>query len=383
MRLVVVSHTPHYRNGERTVGWGPTVRELDHLASLFDEVRHIAPVHEGKPPASSRPYSAANLELVPVRPAGADGFLGKLDALSAVPRYVRAIQRELRSADMVHIRAPANIALVALVLMRGTTKPAARWIKYAGNWQPSGRESPSYTLQRLLLARGGHRAVVTVNGWWPNQPPWIRTFANPSLDAEDLERGRQAARTKQVTSPIRLVYVGQLLDSKGGGRAIDVLGRLRARGIDATLTLFGDGPEREAFAQIAQRANVADHVTFAGWRSPPEVAAGYANAHFVILPSASEGWPKVLSEGMAYGALPIAGAVSSIPQYIERFRVGTACAPTDCGAFADAIASYIQDPLRWRSESMLAVEAASEFSFQRYIENVRSILREFGLRPEQ
>lgn len=381
MRLVVVSHTPHYRDDQGFVGWGPTVRELDYLASLFDEVRHIAPVHDDAPPASSRPYRASNVDLVPVRPAGADGFLGKLDALRAVPRYARTIQREVREADIVHIRAPANIALVALTVIRGTTKPAARWIKYAGNWQPTGRESPSYTLQRLLLARGGHRGVVTVNGFWPNQPRWIRTFANPSLDADDLARGASAARVKQLSSPVRLVYVGQLLESKGGGRAIEILARLRARGVDAKLTLFGDGPQRESFEQIAQRENVVEHVTFAGWCSPGEVAVGYAGAHFVVLPSASEGWPKVLSEGMAYGALPIAGAVSSIPQYIERFRVGAAHAPADCDAFVAAIERYVQDPQRWKRESMQALDAATEFSFQRYLENVESMLREFGLRP--
>ena len=48
MRLLIVSHTPHYRAAGQLVGWGPTVRELDHLAELFAEVVHVAPVYDGR-----------------------------------------------------------------------------------------------------------------------------------------------------------------------------------------------------------------------------------------------------------------------------------------------------------------------------------------------
>ena len=32
--------------------------------------------------------------------------------------------------------------------------------------------------------------------------------------------------------------------------------------------------------------------------------------HFVVLPSKSEGWPKVIAEGMFWGCLPISTAIS-------------------------------------------------------------------------
>ena len=42
MRLVIVSHTPHYRKDGAVVGWAATVREIDRLASIFEEVVHLA-----------------------------------------------------------------------------------------------------------------------------------------------------------------------------------------------------------------------------------------------------------------------------------------------------------------------------------------------------
>ena len=50
MKLLIVSHTPHYERNGSLVGWGPTVREIGHLARLFDDVVHIAPVHSGPAP---------------------------------------------------------------------------------------------------------------------------------------------------------------------------------------------------------------------------------------------------------------------------------------------------------------------------------------------
>ena len=50
MRLLVVSHTEHFRKDGVTVGWGPTVRELGRLAGLFDELVHVAPLHRGAGP---------------------------------------------------------------------------------------------------------------------------------------------------------------------------------------------------------------------------------------------------------------------------------------------------------------------------------------------
>jgi hypothetical protein len=43
MRLLIISHTPHYHRDGEIVGWGATVREIDHLAALFESVVHIAP----------------------------------------------------------------------------------------------------------------------------------------------------------------------------------------------------------------------------------------------------------------------------------------------------------------------------------------------------
>ena len=117
MRLLIVSHTPHYYSAEGVVGWGPTVRELDYLAALFDEVTHVAVGYPGQPPASALSYAAPNLRVRLVAPAGGDSWRDKLGILTAYPTYARVLREEISRADAVHVRCPANISLLALWLL--------------------------------------------------------------------------------------------------------------------------------------------------------------------------------------------------------------------------------------------------------------------------
>ncbi len=375
MRLLVVSHTPHYRRDGKPVGWGPTLREIDQLATVFDEVVHVAPLHDEPAPESSIPYQSDRVRLVEVPASGGERWLDKLGILRAAPAYVTTVLREIRRADVVHVRCPAHISLMTVVMLALVRQPEKRWIKYAGNWQPTGQEPWSYDFQRWWLASGLHRGVVTVNGRWPDQPEHIVSFLNPCLTPDELAEGRNAAASKLIAQPIRMLFVGRLEAEKGVGRAIEIVERCAARGIATQLDLVGDGNERQLFEARIARSPARDAIVLHGWQARGALGPLYARAHVILHPSStSEGWPKVLSEGMAYGAVPLAGAVSSIPQYLERFGVGRAFAPDDLDAFVATLSTYASDPAMWRAESQRAIDAASRFGYEAYLHAVRDLL---------
>ena len=365
MRLLIVSHTPHYHDGDRVVGWGPTVRELGYLAALFDSVTHVAVGYSGQPPASALPYTAPNLRVRLVEPAGGSSLRDKAGILTAYPAYARAIRDEMSRADAVHVRCPANISLLALWLLARAGKPPYRWVKYAGNWQPDGREPRAYGVQRRWLAENRHRGVVTVNGRWPTQPDHVVTFYNPCLTDEEAGQGAALAAAKQLRLPVELLFAGELNEGKGVGRVLRVAQALQARGIPFTLRLLGDGPDRPRYEAQA-RANSLDGVSFLGWVPRERVAEYYAAAHFILLPSQSEGWPKVLSEAMAYGVVPVAAAVSSIPQILGETGAGVALPVDDIAGMAGAIAGFIAEPARWSAASRAGVAAAHRFTYSAY-----------------
>lgn len=376
MKLVVVSHTPHYRSATGTVGWGPTVREIDHLAELFREVVHIAPLYEVPAPESAMAYMSARVRVVAVRPAGGERATEKLGILLRAPGWARTILREAADADVLHVRCPAGISLVTLALLPFVRRGVKRWIKYAGNWKPDGREPWTYRLQRQWLLSGRTRSIVTVNGEWPDQPAHVHSFLNPCLTETELEEGSHAAAEKTLGDSVRLLFVGRLEKEKGAGHAICILEHLQASKVAASLDFVGDGPERSTFEALSRQLGVRDAVQFHGWRKRSELRTLLGQAHFLLLPTvASEGWPKVLSESMGYGAVPLAGRVSCISQYLELFQTGRAFPASDEQAFVDAIAWYVAHPPAWKEESQRAVAAARLFSYSRFLEAVGSLLK--------
>ena len=59
-----------------------------------------------------------------------------------------------------------------------------------------------------------------------------------------------------------------------------------------------------------------------GNQSADRVRDAYQQSHFLILPSQSEGWPKVVAEAMFWGCVPIATSVSCVPTMLNQEERG-------------------------------------------------------------
>lgn len=368
MKLLVISHTRHYQQGEQLVGWGPTVRELDYLAKRFDELVHLAVLQPGEPPGSSLAYTAENMRLVLLPPSGGARLADKARIIRRAPLYLSEIRRQLRATDAVQVRCPANISLLALLALVVSPKPPYRWFKYAGNWQPSsGSEALSYRLQRWLLAKNWARGPVTVNGRWPNQPGHIFSLDNPCLAQGEIELARQAVTEKRLVQPLNCLFVGRAERAKGLDQALQIVAGLKLHNLALHFDVIGGGPEPGYFQKQAIDLGVAGQTRFHGFLPRDALTPFYTQAHFLLLPSrSSEGWPKVISEAMTYGVVPLASTVSSIPQIIAEIGCGVAVPETNVQAYIAEILDYQAHPARWLEESQRGQEAAHRFTYEAY-----------------
>ncbi len=221
---------------------------------------------------------------------------------------------------------------------------------------------------------GRTRSIVTVNGDWPDLPAHVHSFLNPCLTEEELDEGRRAGEEKTLSSPLQLLFVGSLSDSKGAARALRTLEGVVRHRVEATLDVVGDGPARTSLVARAEEAGLTDRVYLHGWMPRHALSPLFARGHIILTPSETEGWPKVLGEAMAYGVVPIASRVSCIPQYLERFGTGRTFDPHDVDGFVGAVAWYVGHPSAWKEESRRAVTAARLFDYAHYLEAVRSLL---------
>ncbi len=372
MKLLIISNMSHYLKDGKVVGWGPTVEEINHLAKLFDSVRHLGCLHATDAPESALPYLTENISLVPLPPAGGNTLKEKLGIVKLIPLYLKHIITELKHCDAVHVRCPANIPLLALVVLAFTRKPVIRWVKYAGNWG-ARKESPFfYRLQRWLLITGVCRCEVTVNGTWPNQGLHIHSFHNPCLTDKEVKQAATATEGKQFTPPYRLVFVGALNEKKGIIRLIEIAARLRQEKVPFMLEILGDGAERQKYEKLCRENGLEENVTFHGWLPKSQLSVFYEKAHINFLPSESEGWPKVLSEGMAYGVVPVTGAVASIPQILADTQAGIAIFPyDDTNGYVGPLLNWMTRNDLWKVYSINSQKAAGLFTYEEYLQAVK------------
>lgn len=374
MNWLIVSHTEHYDTLGGPVGWGATIRELDTLAELSDCITHIAPLYAGPAPATALAYKSPKIRLKAIKPSGGRGLWSKIGILARYPSYLRTLWAEFKLAEIIHVRAPANLALLAIFLLGFARTPRRRWIKYAGSWDSYPGEPFSYRLQKLLLRINWARCIVTINGLQPKQPKHIRSFWNPCLTTEEVQLGVSMSECKRLESPIRLIFVGRLEAAKGVQTVLEIAAALRCAGRMIQLDLVGDGPEREEFEIATQRLGISSCVKFHGWIPRTKLPEYLCASHFLLLPSMSEGWPKVIPEAMAFGCVPVATDVGSIRAYMTKLECGVTIQSRETTAWVHVIEDMISNPEEWKRMSQKAVRAAVTFCYGRYQEDVRQLL---------
>lgn len=373
MTLLVISHTAHAWIDNRYYGWGPTVAEVNFLATKFDQVVHIATVRgESDIPQSYLPVNS-NIRIVPIRNRGGPSLISKMRVLWDSAAYWLTIWRELRSqVDLIHVRCPANISLVALILL--VFFPAKRkWIKYAGDWRPR-RDFLSYRIQRYIIKNflAGH--IATINGCYPNEKKFIHHILNPSFGEEEVLHASYLSESKVLgDGDFKLLFVGSLEKNKGIDIALEAF-RLLSLGYHGKFDIIGDGSELENLRKTVDYLGLKSNVRFLGLRSREEIKSFYATAHFIILPSQGEGWPKVISEGMSYGVIPIVSNVSSIKSILHEVGIGKVVSEYSGRSYADAISDYLLNTDDWKVQSRKAMSFAIEFSFEKWWVKLSSYL---------
>ncbi|MXO60720.1 glycosyltransferase [Altererythrobacter salegens] len=128
---------------------------------------------------------------------------------------------------------------------------------------------------------------------------------------------------------IKFVTVGRLSSEKGQLGLIEAFGQLVVDGVDASLTVVGDGPLRQALAQALLKFNLADRVHMRGALSETDTLLEIAAADIFVLPSLMEGLPVVLMEAMAMRKPVIAPSLAGIPELVENGVTGFMFRPGD------------------------------------------------------
>lgn len=154
----------------------------------------------------------------------------------------------------------------------------------------------------------------------------------------DLQRF--TPRAPSPHGPLRLLAVGRLVEKKGFHFLIAALAGLR---VPFTLTIAGDGPERERLRQLISLNDLENRVIFRGAVTHAELPRIYAEADIVVAPSVQDGsgdrdgLPNVVLEALASGRAVVASDVGAIASAITHYETGLLVPPADPAALGQAI----------------------------------------------
>ncbi len=364
-RLVIVSHVIIFRHQGRLFAYAPYARELNIWADLFPEVIIASPFREGPPFPDTEMLARDNITVAPQRESGGEKLSEKIMQVISLPVLLWDLVRVIRSADAVHVRCPGNLGLLGVILAPRFCRCVVA--KYAGQWAGFEDESLSVRLQKAVLRSRWWKGPVTVYGEWPGQPPHVIPFFTSVLTASDVARAHVAAERRKRNNPLSILYVGRLSSAKN----VDVLISAVARLPEVRCTIVGSGPERAALLRQADALGVAGRVTFAGGVNFGEVLDYYEKSDVLVLASDTEGWPKAIAEGMAFGLVCVGSDRGLVPRMLGEGR-GIVVPPKNLDALVRALSSVAGNPVESAAMAARAAAWAQKYS----LEDLREALRE-------
>ncbi|RKS01917.1 glycosyltransferase family 4 protein [Flavobacterium sp. 102] len=319
MTFCIITHVAHgFQNGAY-FAYSPYVREMNIWSKYVDKVILVAPLNLKDKTAIDIGYNHQNIEFRKVASYHFLSLKSTFQTLFKLPQIVFEIYKAMKQSDHIHLRCPGNMGLLGClvqILFPGKPKTA----KYAGNWDVKAKQPLSYRLQKWLLSNTflTKKMQVLVYGEWENSTKNIKPFFTASY----FEKDKIDVRPRTLEGKIYFVFVGTLSNGKQPLYAIELVEQLYKKGYDVQLTIFGEGIERKEIENYIVSHSLENIVFLKGNQSQETIKQAYLENHFVVLPSLSEGWPKVVAEGMFWGCLPIASKVSCVPNMLENGNRG-------------------------------------------------------------
>ena len=168
-----------------------------------------------------------------------------------------------------------------------------------------------------------------------------------------------------------LVFCGRLVKNKGLPVLLEALKNIPEK----KLLIIGDGPERNYSEKLVVSLGLTHRVTFLGWLADQDGVIGeLQSARAFVLPSLSEGGPRIALAAMAIGLPVIATRVGVLPEVIEDETNGIFFDGTS-GDLKSKIEDLLKNEEKMRSIGETAKAILTKFDKKRLIKDYAEYLK--------
>ena len=369
--FLIISHTVHFYMNSEWFAYAPYVREMNLWAKYVDQISIVSPVGDSFDKNINLAYQHDQIKFHQVPAFSLVGSKQIFRTLFKLPKILAVIYKAMKQADHIHLRCPGNMGLLGCLVQIFFPK-TPKTAKYAGNWDPKSKQPWSYNLQKWLLSNTKltKKMQVLVYGEWPKQTKNIKPFFTATYTEEE----KQPVKVRNYTQDLHFCFVGSLAPGKQPLKAIQLIQELQQKGIEAILHIYGDGQERTRLESYILQHQLEKSVFLYGNQPKEKVKKAIQHSHFLVLPSKSEGWPKVVAEAMFWGCIPIVTPISCVPWMLDNGQRGILMDDTNLAQTATTTLSFIKQPTKLECMAEQASEWSRHYTLDKFEEEIRKLL---------
>ncbi len=193
----------------------------------------------------------------------------------------------------------------------------------------------------------------------------VRTCGTQTPVDVILNGFRVANITPGEKDPLAWVCVCNLLAQKQVDVTLRAFAQVHKRHPGSTLTVIGQGPERENLENLAKSLQITDAVRFLGQLPNAQVLQEMARAQFFVMPSVREGFGIVYLEAMASGCITVGTEGEGIADLIVSGENGFLVPPKQPQTIAQCILHCINGPQQAGNIAQRGREAALNLTWMR------------------
>ena len=374
MKLLVISSAPIVELNGKLHLYAPYEKEMQLWAKHADTIQFCCPIWKEDRKLLIAPISFEVDNVIELQEFDITSFSNKLKAIPFAFVALIKIFKAMRQADHIHLRCPGNIALLAC-LVQIFFPYKQKTAKYAGNWDPKSKQPWSYRLQKWVLSNTflTRNMQVLVYGEWEGSTKNIKSFFTATYSQEDVQNSSNEIRSLKE-EVIKFLFVGTLSKGKQPLYVIQLVDEMHKKGKKVLLELYGEGILRKELEHYISQNNLEAIVFLKGNQNKETVLKGYQNSHFLILPSKSEGWPKVVAEAMFWGCVPIASPVSCVSYMMGNGSRGVVL-QEDLNQDVNQIKTVINNQELYQKMASEGQTWSRQFTTDRFEAEIKKLLR--------
>lgn len=349
MRVLLTSDARFERTPDGAV-WGPPACGLalwTRYVEVFSSALVAARVTDvAEPSAGSVEASGPDVGF-----CGLPIYDGPVGLVRQFPRMWRTLEAGMHAAPAAIVRAPSPLAcLVRRAAARAGRLYAAEIVGDSDQvFSPGAFRHPlrgairrlATAAQRQVAREAVAVLYVTREYLQRRYPTSGLMFAASDAALDDSAFAECEPRRHRATLPFGLIAIGGLDQPfKGTGVLLRAVARLCLTGAPVTLRIVGSGRLLPAYRQECERLGLGTRVEFLGQQDRSGVRRALDSADLFVLPSLTEGLPRVVLEAMARGLPVVATHVGGVPELLPP-----ACLvpPRDADALATRIEHILAD----------------------------------------